>query len=109
MVGAKKALKRKDVWAIRFFLEHEGRLRDRAMFDLAIDSKLRRCDVVEMKIGDLVAGGSIRHRVDIGRDIARFNWSASTPRDHRLQAVCLHLVLIERKIDDPHPVRWPET
>ena len=62
MVGAKKALKPKDVWAIRFFLEHEGRLRDRAMFDLAIDSKLRGCDVVKMKIGDLVTGGQIRHR-----------------------------------------------
>ena len=36
LVGAKKPLKPKDVWAIRFFLEHEGRLRDRALFDLAI-------------------------------------------------------------------------
>ncbi|UAJ08889.1 tyrosine-type recombinase/integrase [Glacieibacterium megasporae] len=61
-VGAKKPLKPKDVWAIRFFLEHEGRLRDRALFDLAIDSKLRGCDVVKMKIGDLVSGGRIRSR-----------------------------------------------
>ena len=50
MVGAKKALKPKGVWAIRFFLEREGRFRDRAMFDLAIDSKLRGCDVVKVKI-----------------------------------------------------------
>jgi len=56
MVGAKKALKPKDVWAIRFFLEHDGRLRDRALFDFAIDSKLRGCDVVKIKIGDLVTG-----------------------------------------------------
>jgi integrase len=62
MVGAKKPLKPKDVWAIRFFLEHEGRLRDRALFDLEIDSKLRGCDVVKMKIGDLVSGGRIRSR-----------------------------------------------
>ncbi len=62
MVGAKKALKPRDVWAIRFFLEHEGRLRDRALFDLAIDSKLRGCDVVKIKIGDLVTGGCIRHQ-----------------------------------------------
>ena len=62
MVGAKKPLKPKDVWAIRFFLEHEGRIRDRALFDLAIDSKLRGCDVVKMKIGDLVTGGRVRHR-----------------------------------------------
>jgi integrase len=62
MVGAKKPLKPKDVWAIRFFLEHEGRTRDRALFDLAIDSKLRGCDVVKMKIGDIVSGGHVRHR-----------------------------------------------
>ena len=62
MVGAKKPLKPKDVWAIRVFLEHEGRIRDRALFDLAIDSKLCGCDVVKMKIGDLVTGGRVRHR-----------------------------------------------
>lgn len=65
MVGAKKPLKPKDVWAIRFFLEHEGRLRDRALFDLAIDSKLRGCDVVKIKTGDLVSGGQIRHRATV--------------------------------------------
>lgn len=64
-VGAKKPLKPKDVWGIRFLLEHEGRLRDRAMFDLAIDSKLRGCDVVRIKIGDLVVNGSIRHRATV--------------------------------------------
>ena len=65
LVGAKKPLKPKDVWAIRFFLEHEGRLRDRALFDLAIDSKLRGCDVVAVTIGDLVSGGQIRHRATV--------------------------------------------
>jgi integrase len=37
-------------------------LRDRALFDLAIDSKVRGCDLVKIKIGDLVAGGEIRAR-----------------------------------------------
>ena len=62
MVGAKRALKPQQVWAIRFWLDHERRLRDRAMFDLAINSKLRGCDVVKIKIGDLVSGGVIRSR-----------------------------------------------
>lgn len=62
VVGAKRALKPPQVWAIRFWLDHEGRLRDRALFDLAIDSKLRGCDVVKVKIGDLVSGGRIRAR-----------------------------------------------
>ncbi len=55
--GGKRALKPQQVWAIRFWLDRERRLRDRAMFDLAIDSKLRGCDVVKVKIGDLISGG----------------------------------------------------
>lgn len=62
MVGTKRPLTQKQIWAVRFFLEREGRLRDRALFDLAIDSKLRGCDLVKIKIGDLVAGAEIRTR-----------------------------------------------
>jgi len=61
-VGTKRPLTQKQIWAIRFFLDREGRLRDRALFDLAIDSKLRGCDLVKTKIGDLVAGPDIRTR-----------------------------------------------
>jgi integrase len=53
------------VWAIRFWLEREGRLRDRALFDLAIDSKLRSCDVVKLRIGDLLSNGRVRTRVTV--------------------------------------------
>ena len=62
MVGTKRPLTQKQIWAVRFFLEREGRFRDRALFDLAIDSKLRGCDLVKIKIGDLVAGAEIRTR-----------------------------------------------
>ena len=61
-VGAKRALKPRQVWAIRFFLDQHRRMRDRALFDLAIDSKLRGCDVVKIRIGDLVLGGQVRTR-----------------------------------------------
>jgi hypothetical protein len=61
-LGAKRALKPQQVWAIRLWLNQERRVRDRAMFDLAIDSKLRGCDVVKMKVGDLVSGGQVRLR-----------------------------------------------
>ena len=47
-LGAKRALKPQHVWAIRFWLDRERRLRDRVLFDLAIDSKLRGCDVVKI-------------------------------------------------------------
>jgi integrase len=53
------------VWAIRFFLDEHRRLRDRALFDLAIDSKLRGGDIVKMKIGDIVSGGVIRNRATV--------------------------------------------
>lgn len=61
-VGAKRALKIRQIWAIRFFLDREGRMRDKALFDLAIDSKLRGCDLVKIKIGTLVTGHDIRTR-----------------------------------------------
>ena len=65
MVGAKKALKPQQVWAIRFWLDSKRRMRDRAMFDLAIDSKLRGCDIVRIRIGDLISGGRVRTRATV--------------------------------------------
>ncbi len=62
LVGAKRPFKVKQIWAIRFHLDHEQRLRDRALLDLAIDSKLRGCDLVKLKIGDIVSGGSVKPR-----------------------------------------------
>jgi integrase len=64
-LGAKRPLQPKQVWAIRFWLERERRLRDRALFDLAIDSKLGGCDLVKVRIGDLVSGGRVRSRAMI--------------------------------------------
>jgi integrase len=61
-VGVKKPLKQRQIWEIWFFLDREGRMRDRALFDLAIDSKLRGCDLVKIKIGTLVSGQEIRKR-----------------------------------------------
>ena len=64
-VGAKRPLRPRDIWAIRFYLDEHQRLRDRTLFDLAIDSKLRGCDLVKLKIGDLVSGGQIRNRATV--------------------------------------------
>ena len=61
-VGVKRPLKVKQIWLIRFFLDREGRMRDGALFDLAIDSKLRGCDLVKMKIGSLFSGPARRTR-----------------------------------------------
>lgn len=61
-VGAKRPLKPRQVWAVRFYLDQHQRLRDRALFDLAIDSKLRGCDIVKIKIGEITSGGHVRTR-----------------------------------------------
>ena len=57
LLGAKPPLRTKHVWAIRTKLQVEGRTRDLAMFNLAIDSKLRGCDVVGLKVEDVAPHG----------------------------------------------------
>ncbi|MCK0533263.1 MULTISPECIES: tyrosine-type recombinase/integrase [Sphingomonadales] len=64
-VGAKRALKPRQIWAVRFFLDQHGRIRDRALFDLAIDSKLRGCDLVKIRISDIVCDRKIRTRATV--------------------------------------------
>ena len=57
LIGAKPPLRPKHVWSIRTKLQIEGRTRDLAMFNLAIDSKLRGCDVVALKVEDVAPAG----------------------------------------------------
>jgi integrase len=57
LIGTKPPLRPKQVWAIRTRLMIEGRARDLAMFNLAIDSKLRGCDVVALKVEDIAPNG----------------------------------------------------
>ena len=57
LMGAKPPLRPKHVWSIRTKLQVEGRTRDLAMFNLAIDSKLRGCDVVALKVEDIAPSG----------------------------------------------------
>jgi integrase len=62
LTGQKPALKMKEVWSIRARLELKRRVRDLALFNLAIDSKLRGCDLVRLKVGDVAAGGEVKTR-----------------------------------------------
>jgi integrase len=61
LIGAKPPLRPKHVWSIRTKLQIAGRTRDLAMFNLAIDSKLRGCDVVSSRVEDVAPHG---HAVD---------------------------------------------
>jgi integrase len=65
LIGQKRPLKPKDVWAIRIRLQLNGSLRDVALFDLAIDSKLRACDLVRLKIQDVFVGSRARERATV--------------------------------------------
>src|SRR4051812_20002633 len=57
LTGAKPPLRPKHVWSIRTKLQIEGLIRELAMFNLAIDSKLRGCDVVALKVEDVAPSG----------------------------------------------------
>lgn len=65
LTGQKRPLKPKDVWAIRVRLQLEHRARDLALFNLAIDSKLRGCDLVGLEVDDVCAVGRVRDRATI--------------------------------------------
>lgn len=62
LIGQKPPLKLKDIWAIRTHLQIGKRIRDLAMFNLAIDSKLRGCDLVNLRVRDVAHGNQMLTR-----------------------------------------------
>jgi integrase len=65
LIGQKRPLKPKEVWAIRVRLQLEERRRDLALFNLALDSKLRGCDLVRLQVNDVSVGGRVRDRATV--------------------------------------------
>ena len=65
VTGAKRPLRPNQVWTIRTKLQVEGLSRDLAMFNLAIDSKLRGCDVVALKVEDVAPNGYAAERATV--------------------------------------------
>lgn len=62
LIGQKPPLKPKDIWAIRIHLQNARHVRDLAMFNLAIDSKLRGCDLVSLRVRDITHGTQVLAR-----------------------------------------------
>jgi integrase len=62
IVGQKAPFKVKDIWALRVRLQMEGRVRELALFNLGIDSKLRGCDLVSLKVRDVTHGDQVANR-----------------------------------------------
>jgi hypothetical protein len=65
LIGAKPPLRQKHVWAIRTKLQIDRRTRDLALFNLAIDSKLRGCDIVATKVEDVAPNGHCIDRATV--------------------------------------------
>ena len=99
LTGAKPPLRPKHVWSIRTKLQIEGRSRDLAMFNLAIDSKLRGCDVVAIRVEDVAASGYTADRATVrqkktGRPV-RFELSEQTR-----QAIDDYLKLANKRLGE---------
>ena len=62
LVGQKPPLKLKEIWTIRIRLQLAGNIRDLALFNLAIDSKLRSCDLVKIRVKDIASGTTVSSR-----------------------------------------------
>ena len=62
VVDQKPPLKPREVWSIRTLLQVFGEVRDLALFNLAVDSKLRACDLVSLHVGDVALSGAARDR-----------------------------------------------
>ena len=65
IVGAKPPLKPKHIWGIRQQLKSSSRVRDLALFNCAIDAKLRGCDLVKLRVSDIAPGGVLRQRATV--------------------------------------------
>jgi integrase len=99
ITGAKPPLQPKHVWAIRTQLQLEGRIRDLALFNLAVDSKLRGCDVVRLKVEDVAPHGYAIDRATVrqrktGRPV-KFEITEQTR-----QAVDVYLASQRKKLGD---------
>lgn len=62
LVGQKAPLRLRDIWAIRVRLQLQAKPRDRALFNLGIDSKLRACDLVRLRVRDICYGDRVAQR-----------------------------------------------
>jgi integrase len=65
ITGPKPPLKPRHVWAIRQQLKNAGRVRDLALFNCALDGKLRGCDLVKLRVSDVAPGGVVRQRANV--------------------------------------------
>lgn len=65
LIGQKSPLSLQDIWSVRTKLQNEGRTRDLALFNLALDSKLRACDLLKLRVSDVSTGETVNNRATV--------------------------------------------
>jgi len=115
LLGQKPLLKRKEIWAIRIRLQLDHRTRELALFNLATDSKSRGCDVVALRVDDVVQGSHVAARaIVMQRKTQRpVQFGITEQTRHALAAwiTAAHLkpeafLFPSRVAESPHPSTW---
>ena len=90
IVGQKAPLKLKDIWAIRIQLQLGHRTRELALFDLGLDSKLRACDLVRLRVRDICHGDRVFPRaIVMQQQTSRpVQFEITPPTNGRCQGSC---------------------
>ena len=107
LVGQKVPFKLKEIWAIRTRLQIAGRSRDLALFDLGIDSKLRGCDLVKLRVRDICHGDQIAPRAIIMQQKiqrpVQFEITSSTRESRRGVDLAGQAEVRGLSLSQPHP------
>ncbi len=103
IVGQKLPLQPKHVWSIRVRLEMADNKRDLALFNMAVDSKLRGCDLVSLRVNDVYAAGHVKGRASVTQ--------SKTRKPVRFEITGTTRLALERWIKDPEMIGseylWP--
>ena len=103
IVGQKRALLPKHVWSIRVRLEMADNKRDLALFNMAIDSKLRGCDLVCLRVNEVFAAGRAKERASVTQ--------SKTRKPVRFEITETTRASLERWVGDPEMIGsaylWP--
>lgn len=89
LTGQKPALKPKEVWSIRIRLQLSNRIKELALFNMAIDSKLRSCDLVKLRVSDVVHGSQVLKRAMVIQQKTKFPVQFEITKDTRESVLAL--------------------
>ena len=79
LLGQKPPLKPKEIWSLRIRLQLADKARDVALFNVAIDSKLRGCDLVSLRVRDVYQGSVVSSRAIVMQRKTQRGWPPQTP------------------------------